>query len=66
MSVIASENTSYYLLGDYNINILNIESNSTTREIVDTMYTYSSSPNITKPMRAISSTVIDNIFSNDI
>ena len=66
MSVIASENKSYYLLGDYNINLLNIESHSTTREFVDTMYTYSSFPNITKPTRAISSTLIDNIFSNDI
>ena len=66
MFVLASENKSYYLLGDYNINLLNIESHSTTREFVDTMYTYSSFPNITKPTRAISCTLIDNIFSNDI
>ena len=66
MSVIASENMSYYLLGYCNINLLNIESHSTTREFVDTMYTCSSFPKITKPTQAISCTVIDNIYSNDI
>ena len=65
LSVIKSEGKSCYLLGDYNINLLNTESHSQTREFVNTMYSFSMFPNITKPSRERSCTLIDNIFSND-
>ena len=46
---------------------MNARSNITelTREFVNTMYSFSMFPNITKPSREISCTLIDNIFSND-
>ena len=33
-----------YIMGDYNINILNYESNSATAEFVDTMYAFTFLP----------------------
>ena len=66
MSLIKAENKSCYVLGDYNINLLNTDAHSHTREFVDTMYSHSLLPNITKPTREASATLIDNIFSNDI
>ena len=65
LSVIKAEGKSCFLLGDYNINLLNTESQSLTREFVNTMYSFSMFPNITKPSRERSCTLIDNIFSND-
>ena len=65
---INSENKKCYLLGDYNINLLNIDKHTDTNEFLDMMYTHSLFPNITKPTRIYgkSSTLIDNIFSNDL
>ena len=57
-----------YLMGDYNINILNYESNSTTAEFVDTMYAFTCLPLINRPTRITqcSATLIDNIFTNNL
>ena len=65
---INSENKKCYLLGDYNINLLNIDKHTDTNEFLDMMYTHSLFPNITKRTRIYgkSSTLIDNIFSNDL
>ena len=59
MSLIKAEKKSCYVLGDYNINLLNTDTHSHTREFVDTMYSHSLLPNITKPTREASATLID-------
>ena len=65
---INSDNKKCYLLGDYNINLLNIDKHTDTNEFLDMMYTHSLFPNVTKPTRIYgkSSMLIDNIFSNDL
>ena len=57
-----------YLMGDYNINLLNHDSHAQTSEFLDSLYSYSYFPLITKPTRVSSSsaTLIDNIFCNRI
>ena len=57
-----------YIMGDYNINILNYESNSATAEFVDTMYAFTFLPLINRPTRITqySATLIDNIFTNNL
>ena len=56
-----------YLCGDYNINLLNSESNMNTNAFIDLMFSYGLRPLITKPTRIteFTSTLIDNIFSNE-
>ena len=66
LSALQIENKLCYLLGDYNLNLLNTDSHTLTREFVDIMYSYSLLPNITKPTKERSATLIDNIFSNDL
>ena len=51
LSVIKSEGTSCFLLGDYDINLLTTENHSLMREFVNTMYSFSMFLNITKPSR---------------
>ena len=59
-------NVKHYLVGDYNINLLNYENHIPTSEFVDLMYSYTLFPLIRKPTRiqSNSATLIDNIFSN--
>ena len=63
---VQSENEVLYLVGDYNINLLNVDSHSLTADFNDTIYSYGLVPLITRPTRVIktSSTLIDNIFTN--
>ena len=53
--------------GDFNINLLNYDSDKDTTDFVDTMYASSFYPAINTPTRitATSKTLIDNIFYND-
>ena len=55
-------------MGDYNINILNYESNSTTAKFIDTMYafTFLSLINRLTRITQCSATLIDNIFTNNL
>ena len=64
---IKSENKLCYLLGDYNINILNYESHEPTAYFVNSMYSFGFVPLINRPARItqLSSTIIDNIFTNN-
>ena len=57
-----------YLLGDYNINILNYSSHVHTAGFVDMMSSSGFLPLITRPTRvtATSATLIDNIFTNNL
>ena len=61
------ENKILYLLGDYNINLLNFDKHVPTQEFLDLLFTYSVAPSITKPTRVTShsATLIDNIFTNN-
>ena len=55
-------------MGDYNINLLNNDTHKGTHEFVDDLFANSFKPLIDKPTRvtSTSSTLIDNIFSNDL
>lgn len=55
-----------YLMGDFNINLLNEDIHSQTNDFVNVLSSYSFYPSITKPTRitAKSATLIDNIFTN--
>ena len=67
MDVIKKENKLCYMMGDYNINILNYDVHAPTGEFVDTMSSYAFVPLINRPTRvtAASATLIDNIFTNN-
>ena len=62
---IQQENKLLYLVGDYNINLLNVDSHSLTADLNDTIYSYGIVPLITRPTKVTgtSATVIDNIFT---
>ena len=56
-----------YLMGDFNINLLNMEENSITRDFFEIMTSYSYLPTIFRPTRVTSytATLIDNCFTNN-
>ena len=64
---IKKENKICYLLGDYNINLLNYDSHNATAEFADLLYANSFIPLINRPTRVsrFSATLIDNIFTNN-
>ena len=68
VNIVRMENKTCYLLGDYNINILNYASHVQTAQFVDMMSSNGFLPLITRPSRvtATSATLIDNIFTNNI
>ena len=57
-----------YLMGDFNINLLEIEKHVASSEFLESLYSFSLFPLITKPTRITtnSSTLIDNIYFNNI
>ena len=65
---IKRENKLCYLLGDFNINLLNHDSHIHTGEFIDLLSTYSFLPLITRPTRVTASTatLIDNILTNNV
>ena len=64
---IKPENKYCYLLGDYNINILNYATHSATADFVDSLFSYGFLPLISRLTRVTTSsaTLIDNIFTNN-
>ena len=68
MEKIKKENKICYLVGDYNMNLINVDSHSLTSEFNDIMYSGGFIPLITRPTRVThtSATLIDNIYSNQI
>ena len=56
-----------YIVGDFNINLLNAESNLLTSSFLDLIFSLNYMPLINKPTRVTNSTatIIDNIFSNN-
>ena len=63
---ITSENKNIYLTGDFNINLLNTETNEPTASFLNNMTSNLFIPHIILPTRITSrsKTLIDNIFSN--
>ena len=68
LNSIHKEKKTCYLMGDFNINLLNSNIHNPTCEFVDTLYEYNFFPLINKPTRVtkVSATLIDNIFTNNI
>ena len=67
LSIVKSENKLMYLMGDYNVNLLNIDNHMLTSEFLEMFYSNSFLPVINKPARVTcnSATLIDNIYCNN-
>ena len=63
---ISNENKIAYLMGDYNINLLNFIAHQKTNDFVDNAISQGFIPHITKPTRTTShsATLIDHLYSN--
>ena len=61
------ENKTIYIMGDFNINLMNSDTHTPTGSFLDLMYSNMLFPLITRPTRvtANSATLIDNIFTNN-
>ena len=66
LAVIKTERKTCYIMGDFNINLINATNHIPTSEFLEVMYSHAFTPLITKPTRITSSTatLIDNIFTN--
>ena len=65
LQTIQTENKLCYIMGDYNVNLMNYESHDLTANFVDTIYSYYYVPLINRPTRVTqhSASLIDNIFT---
>ena len=65
---IAKENKEVYICGDFNFDLLKIDSDSHTQNFFNLLCSYGFLPHVLQPTRVTgsSATVIDNIFSNNI
>ena len=65
---ISNENIKCYLMGDFNINLLQYDTNNTVLNFIDMLSSQSFYPTINKPTRITesSATLIDNILTNDL
>ena len=63
---ISKEQKLIFLLGDFNVNLLNYDEHNQTNEFLDSLASNSFLPLILQPTRITShsNTLIDNIFSN--
>ena len=63
----SNENKSVFLLGDWNVNIMNHSKHEATSQFLDTLYSKMFFPLISRPTRltAHKASLIDNIFTND-
>ena len=68
ISAISKENKLCYLMGDFNLNLLNYHTHQFTGEFLDIMYSNMCFPLINRPTRITSNTatLIDNIFTNNL
>ena len=68
MGHIKDENKISYILGDYNLNLLNVDTHTATSDFMDTCFSNNFIPLINKPTRVTkhSATLIDNIITNNI
>ena len=68
LSKLSKENKEVYICGDFNFDLLKIDTDSITQNFFNMLCSYSFLPNILQPTRVTvnTATVIDNIFSNNI
>ena len=68
LKTIEDEHKECYLLGDYNIDLLNMNKHKSTADFLENMYSHSCIPLIKKPTRISRhrATLIDNIFTSRI
>lgn len=72
LSLIRNEGKLCYLTGDFNVNLLNVSTHESTLNFIESMYSHSYIPLISKPTRVHSglehqsATLIDNIFCNNV
>jgi len=66
LQTVRKERAITYCIGDYNINLFNVDTHKTSANFLDCMYSYGFFPVINKPTRitTTSATLIDNIFCN--
>ena len=64
---IDSEKKLIYMMGDFNIDLLKVDSHRPTHDYLELLYSYALIPTIYKPTRITetTATIIDNIFTND-
>jgi len=62
------ENALCYLMGDFNINLINAEKHSATNDFLDSMFSFGYVPLINRPTRVTeyTATLIDHIYTNAI
>ena len=67
MNLIKTEKKLSYYMGDFNINLLHADNHTPTNDFVETIFSHSVIPLITRPTRIsnTSSTLIDNILTNN-
>ena len=67
MSKISQENKMCYIMGDFNLDLMNHQSSSQTGEFLDSIYSNMFHPLISRPTRITSytATLIDNIFTDN-
>ena len=65
---LSKENKTVFQLGDFNINLLNYDQDTSTNEFLDSLSSHLFLPHILQPTRvgSNSKTLIDNVFSNAI
>ena len=66
LQIISMENKQCILMGDFNINLLKIDTNSSANLFYNTMSSNFFTPFILQPTRLQSKTLIDNIFFNSL
>ena len=68
LNTVCKEHKIFYCIGDLNIDFFKCDVHKPTSEILDTIYTYSVFPLITKPTRVTetTATLIDHILTNNI
>ena len=66
MQKISKEKKKVFLLGDFNVDLLEYDKHAGTNEFIDSLSSYMYLPYILRPARVTGhlQTIIDNIFSN--
>jgi hypothetical protein len=68
LKILHSENKDTYLMGDFNIDLLKVDTHRPTHDYLELIYSYSFMPTIYKPTRITetTATIIDNILTNNL
>ena len=68
LSHISKDNKLCYVMGDFNLDLLQCSHHTPTREFIDILFSFAFIPLISSPTRltSYSATLIDNIFTNNL